>query len=314
MDLFPRIRTISSPAHRSMFAPLAGETMVQFDHPLTDREYRKVARLVQGNSSVTLRAYGSRFTDLDFLRHFAGVRSFQVDYAYQLEDIEGLRFLAPDLERLVFGETRTPRQFSLETLRSFPRLTHLYLEKHTRDIAVVGDLSRLEELTLRSITLPDLSILQPLDRLRSLDIKLGGTKNLGLLPSIGELRYLELWQIRGLEDISMVAELTDLQYLFLQSLSRVTHLPDLSRLPRLRRVVLDTMKGITNLGPLAAAPALEQLMLIAMRQLRIEDIECLVGHPTLREATFGLGSLKRNAAAQELLDIPAVATEFEFHD
>ena len=38
---------------------------------------------------------------------------------------------------------------------------------------------------LRSITLPDLSALVPLRRLTSLDIKLGGTRDVSLLPQVG---------------------------------------------------------------------------------------------------------------------------------
>ena len=50
-------------------------------------------------------------------------------------------------------------------------------------------------------------MLLPLTRLLSLDIKLGGTTNLGLLPRIGRLRYLELWLIRGLADIGPVGDM-----------------------------------------------------------------------------------------------------------
>jgi hypothetical protein len=44
----------------------------------------------------------------------------------------------------------------------------LYVQRHTKDIEVIGSLSQLEDLTLRFITLPDLSILRALKRLHSL--------------------------------------------------------------------------------------------------------------------------------------------------
>ena len=295
-----------------MLQPLGHERVVQFPHPLTDREYRKVAKLVDGQPNVTLRAYGLKFTDLEFLRFFPEVRRFQADYMSRLESMDGLRHLRDDLESLVLGETKTARQFSLTFLRGFPHLRRLYLEKHTKDIEAVGELAGLEDLTLRSITLSDLSVLLPLENLLSLDLKLGGTRDLSLLPQIGRLRYLELWQIRGLDDLGPVGEAVTLQHLFLQSLPRVGLLPDFSSLTRLRRVVLDNMKGVTDLAPLAAAPALVQLHVIDMRHFTVEQLECLADHPTLREATFGLGSLKRNAAAQELVGVPTVTTPFEF--
>ena len=60
----------------------------------------------------------------------------------------------------------------------------------------------LTSLTLRSITLPDLAQLQPLAQLRALDIKLSGTRDLTLLPAIGQLEYVELWVIRGFSDLA----------------------------------------------------------------------------------------------------------------
>ena len=62
-------------------------------------------------------------------------------------------------------------------------------------------MTSLEELTLGSITLPDLVLLLPLENLLALDIKLGGTSDLALLPRVGQLRYVELWMIKGLSDI-----------------------------------------------------------------------------------------------------------------
>jgi len=64
-----RIRAITSPVTRDMLRPLEGESVVQFPHPLTDREYKKVAGVLRGHPEVALRAYGLKFTDLEFLRY-----------------------------------------------------------------------------------------------------------------------------------------------------------------------------------------------------------------------------------------------------
>ena len=191
-------------------------------------------------------------------------------------------------------------------LSRFRELKKLLLEAQTKNFQVVSSLTSLEELTLRSITLPDLSPLVPLRRLMSLAIKLGGTRDLGLLPQIGELRYLELWLVKGLSDISMVGQLPHLRYLFLQALKQVDRLPDLSQNLALRRVDLETMKGLHDLRPLTSAPVLEDLVLVDMPQLSVAEVEPLVGSRTLKRATIGLGSLKRNAAASALLGLPQV--------
>jgi hypothetical protein len=65
-------------------------------------------------------------------------------------------YLQDDLESLVLGEIKTTRQFSLTFLRRFPKLRRLYLEKHTKDFEAVGELTALEDPTLRTITLTDL--------------------------------------------------------------------------------------------------------------------------------------------------------------
>ena len=72
---------------------------------------------------------------------------------------------------------------------------------------MIGDLSALVYLTLRSITLQDLGIFRRLRQLRSLALKLGGTNQLALLNELSSLRYLELWQVRGLSDLSVSATL-----------------------------------------------------------------------------------------------------------
>jgi hypothetical protein len=203
---------------------------------------------------------------------------------------------------------------SLLFLQRFPRLRTLHLEGHTKDIDVIGTLSQLEHLTLRSITLADLSILRPLNRLRSLEIKLGGTKNLGLLPEIGQLRYLELWMIRGLTDLGPIASVRTLQFLFLQALKKFATIPSLARLPLLRRIHLQTMKGLAELRSVAEAPALEVLVAIDMPQLAPEAFRPFVGHPSLRWASVGVGSLRTNKIVEDLLNLPPAGWEFTFED
>lgn len=110
--------------------------------------------------------------------------------------------------------------------------------------------------------------------------------------------------VSGLADLSWLDALTSLEGLFLQSLSRVKSLPDLSGLRGLKSVHLETMKGLADLAPIAKAPALESLNLIAMAHLQAEALRPFVGHRTLRDCRVGLGSLRRNAAAYELLAFP----------
>jgi hypothetical protein len=287
------------------WAPLrTDEGLVGFDIGGDEAYFRRVAAFIGDRDDVTAMCgdrtgrFGPR--DLEFLRFLPRLRRFSVDEG-ALTSLDGLRHLPEDTTAITVGASS--RQVSLLPLQRFRELRTLYLERQHRDIQVIGELRTLEDLTLRSMTLPDLSILLPLEGLVSLDIKLGGTKDLRLLPRICRLRYLELWLIRGLEDVDAIGEILSLEELFLQALKHVTHIPSLRRLDGLRTVTLETMRGLTDLSPIAEAPGLETLRLIDFRHATPEIVRPFVGHPTLKEAAWGFGSINKNEAAQALVPL-----------
>lgn len=148
--------------------------------------------------------------------------------------------------------------------------------------------------------------LRPLSRfqqLRRLFLE-GHTKDIQAisgLTTLADLRYLELWLIRGLNDLSPVAGMAHLEYLFLQALRRVELLPDFSGSRALKRVWLETMKGLTDFSSLASAPSLEHVALIDMAHLAPEAVTPLLDCPELRSVRAGFGSTKKNRRAQEIL-------------
>ena len=308
MTDYPFFREVSSPLTTSQLKSLDPRCeRVQINSHLTEKEFRKLAGFLREYPNVGLRVYGNyekNIADLDFLKHFSFIKKFTVE-VWELENFDGLEVLQTDLEELGIGQTRSKRH-SLRFLERFPNLKTLYLESHTKDFATVGQLQHLEDLTLRSITLPNLSVLTALSHLKSLDIKLGGTTDLRLLPKVGKLRYLELWLIRGLTDITPVAKVESLQYLFLQALRGVNKLPSFHRLTALRRLHIETMKGLTDLRPICTAPALEELIVTDMPHLQPKAFRPLMGQPTLKAASIGLGSLNKNKAVHDMLNLPQV--------
>lgn len=298
---------VQSPITESILDSIhADVSYVQFASALTDDDYRLLADRMCLFPDVKLRAYGSydgSITNVDFLRHFPFLRSFQADALYHsLSNIDGLANLPHDVRFIGLGQTK--KRLSLAPLARFSGMTRLYLEGQTKDIEVVTDLTELRSVTLRSITLPDLSLLTPLAKLRALDLKLGGTRNLSLLPELQKLDYLELWMVKGLSDLSPVAGLPNLEYLFLQSMRQVTQLPEMSGLLRLRRLWIETMKGLYDLSPIREAPALRQLAIVDMPHLQPDAFAPLVGHPSLTSLRAGLGSNRKNDLVQDLIDLP----------
>ena len=314
----PRFRNISSPITNDMLAPLGERCqIIQFCRSLREDEYKKLAEFLRSYPSITLRVYGNydkKLDDLGFLRHFHFVKKFQVD-VYDVKSFDDLSNLPVDLQYLGLGMTKS-KAYSLRLLERFPDLEELYIEGHRKDFDSVSGLTKLQKLTLRSITLPDLSVLTSLKELWSLDIKLGGTKDLSHLPEIGQLKYIELWMIRGLSNIQSISDVSSLQFLFLQALRRVEELPSFRMLHKLRRLHIETLKGLVDISPIVAAPALKELLVLGTPQLKPEEFRCLVGHPTLETATISLGSINRNEAANRIVGLPRTPygkdDEFDF--
>jgi hypothetical protein len=308
-------RQVASPLTDDMLRPsITGRGVVQFNKSLTDEDFIRLGEWMRQYPDMMLRAYGSydrSIRDLEFLRFFPTLRRFDADALHaSITSLDGLRHLPAGLSELAIGET-TPR-LDLSILGRFADLESLWLEGHTKHIEIVSALTRLERLSLRSITLPDLSLLLPLRSLQSLEIKLGGTTDLRLLPDIGRIRYLELWLVRGLDDVEPIGRMASLRYVFLQALKRVERLPDFGGAPNLRRVHLQQMKGLRDLRPLATARALEDLVLIEMPQLKLDDLRPLLEIPTLRGVSLGLGSVRRNEAAGEMLGLPPASRTFDW--
>jgi hypothetical protein len=263
-----------------------------------------VAALLAPRPDVAVQVnLGRDATDLDRLALLPPLRRLSVLFADAVQDVAGLVRHADSLTalQLELGE----RSVSLAPLAHLGRLRQLYLRKPgwLPDAgSVLAALRRLEHLTLHSVTLADTGCLAGLPHLRGLALKLGGTKDLSILPTLPTLEFVELWRVRALDSIEALGGCAGLTTLFLQTLAQVRHLPDLSG-TRLAHLYLEHLPALADLTPLRGAP-LQQLWLIDMGHLRPSNLEPLVGHPTLRAAVFGLGSATRNEQAEHLFQLP----------
>ena len=234
-----------------------------------------------------------RATNIDAIAELPELRSLSLGI-YELDTFDVLNHVPTEVESLVLGATRSKKP-DLAPLARFGSLRTASIEGHTKNLDVLGELRSLEEVTLRSTTTQNLDFLTALSRLWSLDIKLGGTTNLNAIRGMPGIKYLELWQIRGLADLSVISDLPGLQNLFLQSLPQVTTLPALDSLHELRRIVLENMKGIRDLAALETAPALEDLAYIDARGKDPALLLPALRNPALQRVTGGFGSDKKNA-------------------
>ena len=314
-----RSRQVASPLTAEELADFEADLdAVSFSTPLNVDEHRVLAAWLEQHQQVALWARGTYqdrvAANLEFLTHYPRLTRLR------LEGFTDLAALA-DLElssTLVDLSLTDPRGASIRSYRLAPvtglrHLRRLYVEGPLRDATRLGELTELTSLVARSVTLTDLSALTMLSSLRQLDLKLGGTRDLRLLPRVGRLEEVGLWMIRGLSDVDALAEIPTLRQVFLQSLRNVTHLPSFAASPALRRVVLQTMKGITDLRPLALAPNLEELALTDMPHLGPDDLRPFLDHPKLRDGSWGFGSNRKNAEAWDLLPLGPKPFDYDAH-
>ena len=266
---------------------------------------------------VELRIYGhySQDCDLGMLRHMTNVRRFAADRLVRahnvgaiaelpnleclslgilgLRDFDVLNEVSPGLTELSLGSTRSKAP-SLSPLARFRSLKTLYLEGHTKDIEVLGGLRALEDVTLRSISTLDLGYLAPLERLWSLDVKLGGIRSFAGIEGKASIKYLELWQVRELRDIGIVSALPGLQNLFLQSLPHIGAFPSVGGATALRRVILENLKKLHDFSALERAPGLEEFGLIDGKGQNPEQLVPVLRNPAVRRVSAFFGSARKN--------------------
>jgi hypothetical protein len=304
-----RSRQVASPLTAEQLADFEDDLdAIWFNTPLSDEEHDILAAWLERHPRVALWARGTYrdrvAADLEFLSHYPRLTGLRLEGFVDLAVLGELE-LRDTLADLSLTDPRgaSVRSYRIAPLTGFRHLRRLSVEGPLRDGERLGELTGLTSLTARSVTLADLEPLTTLSSLRRLVIKLGGTRDLHLLPRVGRLEKVELWMIRGLSDVDAIAEIPTLRQLFLQSLRNVTQLPSFAASPGLKRVVLQTMKGITDLRPLAQAPNLEELALTDMPHLGPDDLRPFLDHPKLRDGSWGFGSERKNVEAWDLLPL-----------
>lgn len=260
--------------------------------------------------------------DLGFLQHLPSVKRLRIGDATRLINWEGVAFLK-DLEELSFHrfepeildvlkvmppnlkclsiEDSLSKGYTLDFISRFKNLRYLHVQGPCKGVEEIGKLLHLEELVLRSISLPNLDFLVNLHQLWSIDIKLGGIKDFSVLSKLPYIKYLELWQIKGLSDLTFISKMTELQCLHLESLINVTSLPALDDLKKLRRIELMNLKSLKEFDALKSAPNLQDFFFTLIHQQQPEDLIPVLQHPNLKNIYVYFPSEKKNNAFEKLV-------------
>ncbi|MBX7059643.1 MAG: hypothetical protein K1X75_16385 [Leptospirales bacterium] len=289
--------------------------LIQTGSPISVKTAQRLNDVFRLRPDIELRFWGhhTETCDLSLLDHLPNLQHFTANCIMQAEHVESVAHLPklktlrvgifsldnfsfleklPDsIETLGLEGTKSKRP-SIDAITRFRSLRSLYLEGHSKNLEVIGELPALEDLTLRSIKIGSLKFVRNLPLLRSLDIKLGGVPSLKGLES-ASIRYLELWQVAGLRDISQISKLLNLEILFLQSLAQIIALPDCAKLTKLRAVRVQQMKKLKDFSGLQSAPALNVFHLLEGNSQEAEDLIPVLKNKNLASLFCGFSETKR---------------------
>lgn len=297
---------------------------IQFASPLTDKEIELLELVVfSKRPDISLRVYGhyGETCDLSFIQRIPSLRRISADclmdakgieVVTQLENLEHLGVgifnldnfdfldeINPNLTELYLHQTRSKKP-KINSIQRFENLEYLYLEGQQKGIEEVSNLKKLKKIVLRSISTNNIDYLKNLEHLWSVDIKLGGIKDLNGLTSLKALKYLELWQVRDLADLSFISKLETIQNLFIQSLKQLNKLPDFTNNKQLKRISLENLKGLTDLTSLKNAPVLKEFIYVLAENQEPENLFPVLQNPAVEKVFCKFGSDKKNNRFDEL--------------
>ena len=287
---YPFLRDLRSPVKGDQLQPLDPRCRrLQFNSDLSQEDHKQVAQFLSAYPAVQLRDYRFDGNNVDYLRHYAFLKSYSID-AFHLKNWDGLQFLPMDLETLGLGQTRT-KALSLHILRRFPKLSTLYVTGHHKGFEVLGELDKLDTLYLNNISVIGLDPLSNLRSLKTLSINLGGIKNLEAIRDL-EIENLELFRVAGLANLDFIAFMKKLRKLVLMELSRVERLPSFAGLDSLQRLLLEKMARLESISCILEASALREIFISKVPRVGDEELLGLAKIATLEKVTVITNSRK----------------------
>lgn len=312
-------------------------TSIQFSTQLPTKIINRLEKIIFKNRpDIFLRVYGfyGEVCDLSFLEYIPSLRKVSADCIQQatgievvtklrdleilgvgifdLDNFDFLDSINPNLKELYLHQTKSSKP-RIDSIKRFQNLEFLYLEKQQKGIESISQLKNLKKILLRSISTPNVDYLIGLNELWSVDIKLGGIKSFEALATLPKLKYLEIWQVRGLSDISFLSKLKGLQNLFLQSLPQVTQLPNLDNLNDLRRVRFESMKGLDNYSSIGKTKSIKDFILLDASNVEPSSLEPLLVNDKIEMFSCWFGSDKKNNEFEDLLT-KSKKTKYEYSE
>ncbi|CAJ1587603.1 hypothetical protein [[Mycobacterium] wendilense] len=248
-------REIVPPVRGKDLAPLEPDCPGVFlPTPLSPKEYRKVAALLEEHPDNYLHVWGPG--NLDFLQYFPKQRRFACDID-QLDSLEGLQYLQ---ECRYLSIYRAAKGTSLAPIAGMPKLETLLLGGQYHDHHSLTGMTWLRSLGLiYAAQTKTLDWLPP--NLHEFTMDVGSIRDISGLAAHPNIAEISFHKTRLLADLTPLSANTGLRTLHLSQLSSVTELFDFTGLQNLRELHIKTLRKLTDTRPLLAAKNLTELFL-----------------------------------------------------
>lgn len=146
----------------------------------------------------------------------------------------------------------------------------------------------------------DLTFLQILSKLNSLEFYSSQIESFDALININTLESLFLNGIKNHEDLSFINQLTQISTLDLLYLPKLEKFPDLSNCKKLTKIMLWNCKKLVEIDALKKIPNIEEIRFVDTPQ-EPNDLEFLIALDNVKYISAQFGSNKANKQFEDLL-------------
>lgn len=177
---------------------------------------------------------------------------------YELSEVEILKSEnLKQLKSLSLSETKT-KALNLQYLSDFKELEKLFIWGHVKNIESIGQLSKLDFLTLHAIKKVNVSFINNLKKLRTLRFIMGSRENINEIEE-NEIENLEITWVRGFSEFDNISKFKKLKTLIMENDTHLSQISFNEKFNQLKSIVIINCKMLNSIDGLENLPELETI-------------------------------------------------------
>jgi hypothetical protein len=287
-------------------------TLLKIPANLSAAEHERASRMLEDEKldGLELSSYGSAYGpvwdpqgsyELDFLRHYRGLRSLHV--GVRLVSLASLESVAETLEMLSLSNP-PGREYSIDLgpVLSCRKLCAFGSAWRGLDYRLLTEIAGMREFGVTGGGQDRIALAASFSELRKFNLSFGSAKTLRGAEALEKLAHFSSLRVQGLSDLSALTSARQLRFVELESLKQVRALPDLSGQQELTTVLCSTMNGLESLEGLAGS-GVRELAFIGCPKLDESSFRKLSQTlPQLERLVVWLGNERQSTAAKRHFD------------